>query len=218
MKILECTVEGCVYHHCGTCVKKDIDCKGRVAPRKSNVGEQGYKGLQGINTRVNKHGYAVVLRGNTDKRLFTGFIYEIAKGIYDRKEFNKPVHKAINIFVNDVVTAIPIDKIAICPSYKLAKEVSNSVIITKDTEIKLDGKKLAKDLKGHFEKEEMVEHPSHYNTGNIEVIEAINDWELNFNLGNAIKYIARCNHKGNKKEDLKKALFYIKHELNKEVK
>ena len=30
----------------------------------------------------------------------------------------------------------------------------------------------------------MVNHPSHYNQGKYEAIE---DWELNFNLGNAIK-------------------------------
>ncbi len=58
-----------------------------------------------------------------------------------------------------------------------------------------------------------VNHPSHYNTGKLEVIEIINDQKLNFNLGNAVKYICRANHKGKKEEDLRKALFYIKYEL-----
>lgn len=60
-----------------------------------------------------------------------------------------------------------------------------------------------------------VEHPSHYNMGNIEVIDAIDDWQLNFSLGNAVKYIARAGHKdANKKiEDLEKAIWYIKHEI-----
>ena len=58
-----------------------------------------------------------------------------------------------------------------------------------------------------------VNNPSHYNTGTIEVITVIEDWKLNFNLGNAIKYIGRCEHKNNKKEDIKKAIWYLEREL-----
>ena len=61
-----------------------------------------------------------------------------------------------------------------------------------------------------------VDHPSHYNHGTIEVIDAIEDWNLNFCLGNAIKYIARCAYKGHKKEDLEKAIWYLYRELEKE--
>ena len=61
-----------------------------------------------------------------------------------------------------------------------------------------------------------VDHPSHYNQGTIEVIDAIEDWNLNFCLGNAIKYIARCAYKGHRKEDLEKAIWYLKRELEKE--
>ena len=62
---------------------------------------------------------------------------------------------------------------------------------------------------------EMVNHPKHYNVGKYEVIDVIEDWELGFALGNAIKYIARCEHKGNKLQDLKKSLWYIQHEIDK---
>lgn len=60
-----------------------------------------------------------------------------------------------------------------------------------------------------------VNHPNHYNTGTIEVITVIEDWKLNFNLGNSIKYIARCEHKENKKQDLEKAKWYIEREIRK---
>lgn len=60
-----------------------------------------------------------------------------------------------------------------------------------------------------------VNSPTHYNVGKIEVIEAIEEWKLNFNLGNAIKYIARCEHKENKKQDLEKAKWYIEREIKK---
>lgn len=63
--------------------------------------------------------------------------------------------------------------------------------------------------------EEMVNHPSHYNQGKIEVIDVIEDWNLNFHQGNAVKYIARCEHKGKKIEDLKKAIFYLQREIDK---
>ncbi len=60
---------------------------------------------------------------------------------------------------------------------------------------------------------EMVDHPQHYNQGKYEAIEVIEDWKLNFNLGSVIKYIARCDYKNNKKEDLEKARWYIDREL-----
>lgn len=42
---------------------------------------------------------------------------------------------------------------------------------------------------------ETVNHPAHYNTGKIEVIDAIEDWELGFHAGNVVKYAARYKHK-----------------------
>lgn len=59
-----------------------------------------------------------------------------------------------------------------------------------------------------------VNNPEHYNIGDIEVIDFIDSWNLNFNLGNVIKYVARCDYKGNKLEDLQKAIFYIEREIN----
>ena len=56
---------------------------------------------------------------------------------------------------------------------------------------------------------EMVNHPAHYNQGKIEVIDAIEDWDLNFCEGNVIKYVARHRHKSVPLEDLKKAKWYL---------
>ncbi len=60
-----------------------------------------------------------------------------------------------------------------------------------------------------------VAHPAHYTSGNIEVIDFILDQKLGYCLGNAVKYICRCNHKGNKRQDLEKAIQYLKFELEK---
>ena len=65
-------------------------------------------------------------------------------------------------------------------------------------------------------KKEMVDHPSHYNQGKIEVLDAIEDWDLNFCEGNVIKYISRYKRK-NGIEDLKKARQYIAFLIKKEV-
>lgn len=62
-------------------------------------------------------------------------------------------------------------------------------------------------------KAEEINHPDHYNMGGIEVIDAIEAWKLNFNLGNAVKYISRADTKGMKEKDLRKAIWYIQREL-----
>lgn len=60
-----------------------------------------------------------------------------------------------------------------------------------------------------------VTHPSHYNSGKIEVIEAIEDWGLGFHLGNVVKYVARAGKKDASKEveDLEKASWYLKRKI-----
>ena len=55
--------------------------------------------------------------------------------------------------------------------------------------------------------------PAHYTTGSIEVWDFIRDQQLNYHLGNAIKYICRADHKGARIEDLQKAIHYLENEL-----
>lgn len=62
--------------------------------------------------------------------------------------------------------------------------------------------------------DDTVNHPSHYNYGDIEVIDFIEQVTQHYNanvayhIGNAIKYLARSPHK-NGKEDIEKAKWYI---------
>ena len=59
-----------------------------------------------------------------------------------------------------------------------------------------------------------VSHPSHYTEGRqYEPRKVIHDWGLNFNLGNAVKYISRAGRKGDALEDLKKARQYLDFEI-----
>jgi hypothetical protein len=57
-----------------------------------------------------------------------------------------------------------------------------------------------------------VSHPSHYNQVPGIECQEVTRW-FNFSLGNAIKYIWRSGYKGDKAEDLKKAIWYLTNEI-----
>ena len=65
--------------------------------------------------------------------------------------------------------------------------------------------------------QEQVNHPAHYGGEDnpYEAIKVIDAWNLDFCLGNVVKYISRSGKKGNnsKEQDLKKALWYLEHEI-----
>lgn len=63
-----------------------------------------------------------------------------------------------------------------------------------------------------------VNHPEHYISGGIETIDFIEAKELNFNLGNVVKYVARCGRKLDDLEDLKKAQWYLNREIERRSK
>lgn len=65
----------------------------------------------------------------------------------------------------------------------------------------------------------MVNHPEHYKFGEnneYEAIKVIEVWDLDFHLGNTVKYISRAGKKNPEKEieDLKKAMFYLDRKIN----
>ena len=59
--------------------------------------------------------------------------------------------------------------------------------------------------------------PKHYGGADnlYEAIKVIEAWYLGFNLGNVVKYVSRAGKKGDTKEDLSKALWYLKREIDK---
>lgn len=56
---------------------------------------------------------------------------------------------------------------------------------------------------------DQINSPKHYPQGKIEVIDFVEDQQMDFNLGNAVKYLARHRFKGRPLEDLKKARWYV---------
>jgi hypothetical protein len=71
------------------------------------------------------------------------------------------------------------------------------------------------DMQEQREKLQAVDHPAHYGgaESTYEAIKVIDAWRLDFCLGNVIKYISRAGKKGSKLEDLRKAQWYLNHEI-----
>jgi hypothetical protein len=62
-------------------------------------------------------------------------------------------------------------------------------------------------------KHDPVNHPKHYTShpSGVECIDVVR--HMNFNRGNAIKYVWRAGEKGPAVEDLRKAIWYLQDEI-----
>lgn len=60
-----------------------------------------------------------------------------------------------------------------------------------------------------------INRPAHYTSGRVEVIDAIEAWQLGYRLGNVVKYVARAGKKDPTKalEDLRKGMWYLQREI-----
>ncbi len=56
-------------------------------------------------------------------------------------------------------------------------------------------------------------NPTHYHGKNLETIDVIEAFDLDFSLGNAVKYILRAGKKDGRTTDLRKARWYITNAL-----
>ena len=62
-------------------------------------------------------------------------------------------------------------------------------------------------------KEDLVHHPAHYCYSKFEPKDVIRAWGLNFNLGSAVKYIARAGRKDDILQELNKAKQFLEFEI-----
>ena len=70
------------------------------------------------------------------------------------------------------------------------------------------------EVKEEVIKTDMVNHPPHYTVGGIETIDFIEAKDLNYRLGNVIKYIVRSSKKySDPLQDLQKARWYLNREI-----
>lgn len=72
------------------------------------------------------------------------------------------------------------------------------------------GSFMKEDKKSEYD---VVRKPEHYNYSKIQPKDVIRAWGLNFNLGSAVKYIARAGHKDDIIQDLSKAIQFIQFDL-----
>jgi hypothetical protein len=71
-----------------------------------------------------------------------------------------------------------------------------------------------KEYNKHIKKDVMRGTQIHYEaTGEYDVIDIIQDYKLNFNKGNVIKYLLRCGKKDDEIQELYKAKDYIEREI-----
>jgi hypothetical protein len=61
---------------------------------------------------------------------------------------------------------------------------------------------------------DLVNHPPHYKSGGIETIDFIEAKDLNYRLGNVVKYVSRAGRKNSDPvQDLEKAAWYLQREI-----
>ena len=101
---------------------------------------------------------------------------------------------------------------------KKAKKPSKIIAAVKETKTALDALGISKKptiitLKDLVN--DVVNHPPHYKAGGIETIDFIEAKDLNYRLGNVIKYVSRAGKKidNDPVQDLEKAAFYLKREI-----
>ena len=61
---------------------------------------------------------------------------------------------------------------------------------------------------------DLVNNPAHYKDGGIETIDFIEAKNLNYRLGNVVKYVSRAGKKYDAIQDLEKARWYLDREIN----
>lgn len=106
------------------------------------------------------------------------------------------------------------------------------MLIKFDSEKELDDyvkgmKKVEEDINNNYhggvamvnyeDKEDIVNNPPHYKSGRFEVIDIIEEFDLNYHIGNVTKYILRAGKKDKNKEleDFKKARWYLDRHISK---
>jgi len=74
--------------------------------------------------------------------------------------------------------------------------------------------KLLAELDAAEKKLDLVNKPPHYTTGGVDTLDFIEAKDLNYRLGNVVKYVVRCGKKNTDPvQDLEKAMFYLKREI-----
>ena len=124
---------------------------------------------------------------------------EAIRKLYDLGHDPKEIHTMTNY-------SKPLINIVL-RNYKAKKKARKSKIVKVVTEMK-------KALDVVEIKADPVNHPPHYRTGGVETIDFIEAKDLNYRLGNVVKYVSRAGRKGDPLQDLEKAAWYLQREIS----
>ena len=91
------------------------------------------------------------------------------------------------------------------------------VLMSKARAIKKEADEVVAEVSHPVHTGDLINHPPHYKVGGIETIDFIEAKQLDYHLGNVVKYITRADYKGNKLEDLKKAQWYLNRAIANEL-
>lgn len=92
---------------------------------------------------------------------------------------------------------------------KIEQQWKALLVGTSNESVKPRGHEVMTPITMEEPKADPVNHPAHYKVGGVETIDFIEAKGLTYHLGNAVKYISRADHKGNRLQDLQKAKWYI---------
>lgn len=110
------------------------------------------------------------------------------------------------------MTALQMDEIIrdmFLKSHSYLEEEYERMFMTEEPKFDYSGMSLAEQQLVN----DMVNKPRHYMGRTLEVIHVIEDFNLGYNLGNALKYILRAGKKEHRGVDLKKAVWYLDREI-----
>lgn len=125
--------------------------------------------------------------------------YELPPCIYDEE-------------ISDI--ADPLGSHRICKFYGNDGKVKECIGYMQCAKYEVDGKRVGYAQPITDTAYDIVSRPSHYAEGRkYEPKDVIRDWNLNFNLGNTVKYVARAGRKDDILQDLKKARQYLDFEI-----
>jgi hypothetical protein len=182
---------------CAKCALKEVDAPVKLEPIEGELSVPGEKWFDVVTCQVCKHDYGmvsprpkIVISSSID----CPYCAESQPHIKHVNGFRLPTIQSIDAGEWDHVCMECGDK-----ANTLEGGICNTCLSEKDDS-------------------DVINWPKHYNTGKIQPIDAIEDWKLDFRLANAVKYIARCEHKENAQKDLEKAIWYIQRYIDKELK
>jgi len=118
------------------------------------------------------------------------------------------IAKRLGVSKNNVWTVIWKEK-------QKEKQKKTQVERSHDPKVVKAEKEYIKKVEALYKKPDLVNHPPHYRSGGIETIDFIESKDLNYRLGNVVKYVSRAGKKDSDPvQDLEKAAWYLKREID----